>query len=31
MAKSADFKKVMANMSKMDKKAMDAMNKEWGT
>lgn len=31
MAKSADFKKVVVNMSKMNKKQMDAMNKEWGT
>lgn len=30
MAKSADFKKVVAGMAKMDKKDMEKMNKEWG-
>jgi hypothetical protein len=30
MAKSADFKKVVAGMKKMDKSQMEKMNKDWG-
>ena len=30
MAKTADFRKVVAGMKKMSKKQMDAFNKEWG-